>query len=418
MDTATSTGHRSALARLGANGPVILAVALLALFFKLYVAWIPTATGPEAAKVLGHDYLSFYTAGRLGLSAEPALTYDRPTHERLQKEIAAGISGPGAQQGYVWFGYPPTYLTVVMPFSTMPYLVAFHVFMAATAALFGLAIWTIGRSWRMVLYAFAYPAAMVTFIFGQNAFLTAGLIALALALLPRRAFLAGVLIGLLCLKPQLGLVFPVILAASGRWRAFSGAAVAVAASVVLTLVLFGPETWQAWLAYSETAKVALLEQTVVGYGKMQSLFAVARYFGAGVGAAYLLQGVVALTVAALVGRLWRSPAAYEVKAAAAIVATLLMTPFCLVYDLLVVAPALAFLVVAGRRDGFATGEPWLIGAVATTPVIAALSLQAPSFVAGPIGLAVLFGWCVWKGRGAAHAAVSSALGTAPALTTG
>ena len=38
------------------------------------------------------------------------------------------------------------------------------------------------------------------------------------AWLDRRPVAAGVLIGLLTLKPQLGILFPVMLIASARWR--------------------------------------------------------------------------------------------------------------------------------------------------------------------------------------------------------
>ena len=391
------------LTRLIEVGPVALAIVLIGIFLRAYIAWIPEATSSDNKVIVGQDYLSFYTAGRLGLTSEPWRTYDRPTHEAMQRQVSLEVKGhapDGAapkQGGYVWFGYPPTYLTVVTPFAVFPYVVALHVFLAATAMVFGLAIWTILRSWKAVLFAFAYPGAMSAFVFGQNAFLTAGLIGLALAVLPRAPLLAGLLVGALCIKPQLGLVFPVIFLATSRARAFSGAALGVAISVAVTLVLFGPETWKAWAAYSELSRAQLLENSVVGFGKMQSIFAAARYFGIGVGGAYALQAGVALVVAALVARLWRSDAAYEVKAAAAIAATLLMTPFCLVYDLLVLIPAIAFLTRAGLRDGFAPGEPWLLGLIATAPVVATLSFEGAGFVVGPIGVAVLFGWCLRRG---------------------
>ena len=54
---------------------------------------------------------------------------------------------------------------------------------------------------------------------GQNGFLTAALLGGALVVLDRRPILAGILIGLLVYKPQYGLMIPIVLAVSGRWRA-------------------------------------------------------------------------------------------------------------------------------------------------------------------------------------------------------
>ena len=51
-----------------------------------------------------------------------------------------------------------------------------------------------------------------------------------LLLLDRRPVLAGILFGALCYKPHFGMLIPVALAASGRWRAFGAAAASAAAS--------------------------------------------------------------------------------------------------------------------------------------------------------------------------------------------
>ena len=48
----------------------------------------------------------------------------------------------------------------------------------------------------------------------------AALIAFALVQLDRRPVLAGILFGLLAYKPQFGLMIPLVLIATQRWRAF------------------------------------------------------------------------------------------------------------------------------------------------------------------------------------------------------
>ena len=55
--------------------------------------------------------------------------------------------------------------------------------------------------------------------------------------------MAGVLIGLLTIKPQLGILFPFMLIASGRWRVFIAAAVTTVTLVALSIAAFGHDVW-------------------------------------------------------------------------------------------------------------------------------------------------------------------------------
>ena len=82
---------------------------------------------------------------------------------------------------------------------------------------------------------------------GHNGFLTAALLGAALIQLDRRPLLAGLLIGLLAYKPQFGLLIPLVLAASGRWRAFFAAAATVIVLALLVTLAFGVDVWTAFL---------------------------------------------------------------------------------------------------------------------------------------------------------------------------
>ena len=64
-----------------------------------------------------------------------------------------------------------------------------------------------------------------------------------LEIIPVDLVAAGILIGLLTLKPQLGILFPVMLIASGRWRAFTSAAVTTLLIAGATALVFGPQVW-------------------------------------------------------------------------------------------------------------------------------------------------------------------------------
>jgi Glycosyltransferase family 87 len=67
------------------------------------------------------------------------------------------------------------------------------------------------------------------------------------------------LIGLLTVKPQLGVLFPFALIASGRWRVFLWAAVTALALLALSLALGGAESWHDYIV-----KALPLQREVLG----------------------------------------------------------------------------------------------------------------------------------------------------------
>ena len=98
------------------------------------------------------------------------------------------------------------------------------------------------------LLALAFPAVFVNLGHGHNGFLTAALFGFALVQPRPRPIVAGILFGLLAYKPQFGLMIPLVLAATGRWRTMLAAAATVAALALAATLAFGIETWRAFFA--------------------------------------------------------------------------------------------------------------------------------------------------------------------------
>jgi hypothetical protein len=94
--------------------------------------------------------------------------------------------------------------------------------------------------------------------------------------------------------------------------------------------------------------------------------------------AYAVQGAVLVALAAALVVLWRSTAAYPLKAAALMIALVLATPYSLDYDLMVLAPAIAFLAADGWKRGFQPYEKtalaflWFVPLIARTAALGAL----------------------------------------------
>jgi hypothetical protein len=209
-------------------------------------------------------------------------------------------------------------------------------------------------------------------------------------MLDRRPLIAGILFGLLAYKPQFGLMIPIALAASGRWRTFAAAATAVAVLVVASTAAFGPHVWQAFFDSTRFTRLVVLEQGDPGWYKMQSVFAWARMWGASIPLAYALQGTLVVGLIAALIWLWRGAAAYRLKAAALCLATILATPFTFDYDMMVLAPAIAFFVADGFARGFGPWEKTALAASWLMPLVARSVAQMTLIPLGVPAMLALF----------------------------
>ena len=248
------------------------------------------------------------------------------------------------------------------------------------------------------LLALAFPAVFVNLGHGHNGFLTAALFGFALVQLDRRPIVAGILFGLIAYKPQFGLLIPLVLAATGRWRGFTAAATTVAALAAITTFWFGADTWRAFFTFAEYTRSIVLETGETGWHKIQSVFSWARMWGAPVPLAYAVQGAVTLAIAAALVWLWRSPAAFALKAAALCLATILATPYSLDYDLMLLAPAIAFLALDGLTRGFAPYEKTALAALWAAPLVARGVAQATLIPLGVIAMLIVFALVLRRAR--------------------
>ena len=204
-----------------------------------------------------------------------------------------------------------------------------------------------------------------------------------LVLLEQRPIIAGVLLGLLAYKPQFGVLIPLVLIVTGRWSTIVAAFATVLATAGAALALFGVKAWTAFAASSSFTRTVVLEQGGPGWEKIQSLFSAVRMWGGDIELAYAAQTALALAVAGSLVWLWRSRAAFELKATALACGCLLATPYVLDYDLVVLAIAIAFLVRHGLAGGFRDYEISLLAFAWLAPLIAR---SAAGSIGLPLGL--------------------------------
>jgi hypothetical protein len=133
-------------------------------------------------------------------------------------------------------------------------------------------------------------------------------------------------------------------------------------------------------------QTVVLEQGGTGWEKIQSVFSAVRMWGADVHTAYAVQFALAILLAASLAWLWKSEAAFELKASALATASLLATPYVLDYDLVVLAIAIAFFARHGLGQGFRDYEISLLAAAWIVPL---LSRPLAGLTGVPLGLLVM-----------------------------
>jgi arabinofuranan 3-O-arabinosyltransferase len=355
------------------------------------------------------DFVNVWSAGRLVLDGHPALAYDWD----IQKQVQVAVLGQSYQGNFAWH-YPPPFLFVASLLAHFPYTVAFIGWAAASLVPY-LAVMRgiVGRPFGLLL-ALAFPVVLTNTLVGQNGFLTASLIGGALYLMPMRPVLSGICLGLLSYKPQYGLLFPLVLIAASQWTVFFTAGAVAVAMALASWLAFGTESWQAFFHWMPMFSQAFLTEGRAPWGKMQSIFAVVRYFGGTEPIGWLFQWIMSATVAVVLTLVWRSRISYPLKAAALATGTLLITPYLFLYDLMVLAIAMAFLVRIGLRKGFERHELPALGLAAALLMFYPLVGAPTGFAATLIVSGLIAARCgFWRSRRVS----SPGVGLATALPT-
>lgn len=334
-------------------------------------------------KPVGTDFTSFYAASSLALSGHPEGAYQPAVHAAAQNAVF------GHEVPYAAFFYPPIYLLYCLPLALFPYLLSLALWQGVTfAGYFQVTRRFAGPKLDWLAIA-TFPAVLINAGHGQNAFLSAALFGAGLLCLNTRPILAGVLLGCLVYKPQLGIVIPFVLVLQRRWVTIAAAAATVVGLAGAATALFGADIWKAFVANMPLAG-AVLERELVDAYKLQSTYAAVRVIGGTHGLAMACQGVV--TLAVLVGLAWatlKAPRPEDV-APVMVVAATLVSPFLLDYDLVLLAIPLAWLFAEARRTGFRPYERTVMFLVFILPLFARTVAKSTEVPLAPLVIGVFF----------------------------
>ena len=395
-DRASST--EALYAKLTVAAGVFFVVLELSYFLMAGLHTSGSLTLDDFGSAIGRDFLNTWMGGLSAFSGGPAPWFDFQAYNTVLREMTGHPDFPD-----LFWSYPPHLVLFIWPLGLLPYLPAYAVWCVVGLALYLLAAWSGGISRKHMLFLAVAPGVAVNVFFGQNGFLTAALLIGGLANLDRRPIVSGILFGILTIKPQFGLLLPVLLVLTGRWRVIAAAVTTVAALVAVTSLWFGPDIWLEYVR-----KVSPQQHWLLIHGggllvpMVSSAFVNARNIGLPLDADWAVQAVTsACALAMVVWTFWRRRDPV-LSLALFVTATFLFSPWMLNYDMVVFGWVIALL--RGRADN-TTADDHLAIAVWLLPVIMLLF----GAIHVPIAMLVLpafAGRLIWRlSRGeACHAA--------------
>ncbi len=353
------------------------ALALLVFYLAGTAVWTWDAAGngliDPRERPIGCDFIEFWAAAKAALGHMAARVYDYHALYPIERTAVAAVPARFP------FHYPPSLLLLLLPFALLPYLWAVPLWYAGGIAAYLSLARRLAADRRAFWIGLAFPGALLTITYGQMGFWLTAALGWALLLLDKRPIAAGALIGLLAVKPHLFLLLPLALLASRRWSTLSTAAFVALLLAAASWLVFGTETWQAFIANLEALRQGDIKEAssnlletyqawLIPWNKVPSVLVMMRLFGANMEVARLAQGAVALAAALAVVWAWRGAAALELKAAALVAADLLVSPYLFDYDLILLILPIAWLAARALARGWLPGEKIMLAYPVAQPL--------------------------------------------------
>lgn len=309
---------------------------------------------------LGRDFINMWTGPQIVDRFGVMMLFDRMAYHWAQSDIF------GFMVFFHNWSYPIDILFIAYPFSWMPYPAALALWsvlgIATYVAVVLPRIPVEQRTWAIAALLIA-PASLVNIVSGQNGFFTTGLMLGAIALLDRRPYLAGVLIGLLTMKPHLGVVIGLVLIVTFNWRAILSASVTTVVIVGASIAVWGIAPWVTYLTETSSYTWRILIdflgfQTYMSISVLSSM----RAFDFSILAAEIVQAAVSIVTLATAAVMFRRTNDIPLRALLVASGTFLASPYVFNYDLPILTAAVLWVMAnhrLGTREVVALGLAWI-----------------------------------------------------------
>jgi hypothetical protein len=346
----------------------------------------------------GTDFLHFYTLGSLALAHRGGDLYNM----QAQSELAAARVPAAKGIRYLPL-YPPQVSILFAPFARLSYACALIAWLGLSALIYGLccyAVWSVCPNLRedkllVLILALAYPPFWHLIAWGQTSALALGCFTLALfALRSQHRFLAGLALGCLVFKPQLGIASAIVFVVTLQWKVVAGAICSSIAQIAVAWLYYGPGPLREWIhTLANVAEVLpLLEPRIYQTHSLRTFWMMLVPWPS---TSLVLFIVSALLVAALGIACWRGHMPLATRYSALLLATVLLAPHLTVYDLVVLAPAFLLLADwAAERSAVARWLGPLLYLAFALPLVGPLARWTHVQLSVPVMAALLYG--IWK----------------------
>jgi len=292
--------------------------------------------------VKGTDFLHFYTLGNLALHGRGDLLYDM----RVQAELTHEFVARAPNSVYVSL-YGPQMSLFFAPFARLSYGWALTAWLALNLLIYAFCCYAVwkncpnlrGHPWTVLVLAIAFPGLFHLLAWGQTSGLALACLTLAfLALTNDRPLLAGLAIGTLIFKPQLGLAAAVVFLLTRQWKIVAGAVMSASAQLAVAWMHYGTEIMRNyWDALTHAKQVLpLLEPRLYQTHSLRSFWSLLLPWPRVAFVLYLVSAAGVLVVAV---RVWRCGPPLGLRFSTLLLATVLVSPHLTVYDLVILAPA-------------------------------------------------------------------------------
>ncbi|KIC44095.1 hypothetical protein RA28_14010 [Ruegeria sp. ANG-S4] len=366
--------------------------ALVPAFFVIVViiwvgnSWREIVTGDHDA--LAIDFTVFWSAAKLAFAGDPVAAFD--------PDNLAAVHGVQGDFWMPWL-YPPGFMLAILPLGAFSFPVAWVIFIGLSSLAMLAAVRPFAGGVTPVWIGFGFaPATFPALIVGQTSVLwIACLLAALAALRGGRPVMAGVLIGFLTLKPQLGLLIPVALLACFAWRTVVSAAVTTILLAAISTFIMGVDYWIEMNSLAQHHFERIRDAAIETH-KMTSVYSVLAGIGFPEPWALSAQWTTTALAAATIAVAWSNPKIeFDLRAATLLLGIMVSSPYFWHYETAILAPASLFLLRAGvlteSRFGLLLAALMWLG---LAPAIAILLLTDISFLSvrfffAPVALAAI-----------------------------
>ena len=347
-------------------------------FLLLWIDWSgafgSAQLGVAPGTVLGRDFANVFTGGHLVLEGRLTALYDLEAYQAYQSRLFGGAVDAHN------YSYAPVSFLYVWLFALLPYLLAYLVWTALTAAAFVLAARPYLREAGIPAWlALLLPACLINVWAGHYGFLMGALWLGAWHLLDSRPRLAGLLIGLMVVKPHLAILMPLLLIRRGAWAAFAAAGLTSVGLCLLSVLLFGLGPWADYLTKTLALQVSMVDDVDRFFVLMMPTI-VPSLFRAGLEGGVVWPVQMLAAAAAIAALWWRMPRDPHIAGLAGACATFLVLPYAFAYDM--TAVGVAALVLLRRSAG---GQGWTLDRwLATLAFLLPIATLGTNFIGLPL----------------------------------